>query len=245
MADQPDPPDKWRVYEGDDTPDPEPQATPPAPPIVPYGNTPQVPYGGSQVYNPVVITRSSGAGPKIVILLVALAVLGGVIAAAVAIFAAVGGGIEGLGGIDSQDPEDFAEFIDTLEEERGTTDVFWVGLYDGYIIADVPYTDDKADTREISYRWDGGDLEEWTKGTSTDPRFDINEIDPNVVADMCDPVVSAAEGATPSDCYVFISKPGEFASDGAWFQAGASDEFGQYYTYRYDKNGVEVGHTPE
>jgi len=243
MADQPDPPDKWRVYEGDETPDPEPEATPPAPPIVPYGNTPQVPYGGSQVYNPVVITRSSGAGPKIVILIVALAVLGGVIAAAVAIFSAVDGGIAGLGGSpDPKDPKDFAKMVDAIEGKTGSSEVFSVGLYDGYAVVYVPAkeTGDSA----IAYDWRGGDdLDVFTKTTSSDLRFSLDEIDPNVISGMCDPVLELADGATPSECYVSIRKPNPEYGNGIWFSAGASDEFGHYFSVMYDKSGKEVSRT--
>lgn len=253
MADQPDPPerpddapeppDEWRVYSDDQTPEPEP---PSEPPPVPYGNTPPVPYGaaGQADFNPVYVTAKSSAAPKLVLLVVALAVLGGVVAGAIAIFSAVDGGIGGLGGIDAKDPEDFAELVEKVEEQTGSTEVFWVGLYDGYIIVDVPYSDDETDNREISYRWDGGDLEEWNKTTSTDQRFDLAEIDPDVIEGMCDPVLDRADGATPGDCYVFISAPQEFSPNGEWFRASATDEFGQSYSVQYDKSGVEVARTP-
>lgn len=244
MADQPDPPEKWRVYEGDPTPEPEPEA-PTTPPQVPYGAPqppPQVPYGQS-TYQPVIITTtSSGTGPKLILVMVAIAVLGVVAAGAIAIFSAVDS-IPGVSSIDAKSPEDFAELVDKLEEERGSTEVFWVGLYDGYIIVDAPYTDDAGDTREISYRWDGGDLEESTRGTSSDPRFDLASIDPDVIEGMCDPVLDLAQGATPGDCYVFLSKPGAPFGGDTWFRAGASDEFGQYFSIEYDKSGKEIQRT--
>jgi hypothetical protein len=177
-----------------------------------------------------------------VLLVVAIAVLGAVVAGAIAIFAAVGGGVGGLGGIDAKDPDDFAEMVDAVEEKTGSTEVFWVGLYTDYIIIDVPYTDDPGETREVNYRWDGGDLDDdYSKGTSTDRLFDLSEIDPSVIEGMCDPVLELAEGAVPDDCYVFISDPGD--PNGAWFRAGASDEFNQYYSIEYDKNGVELRRT--
>lgn len=240
MADQPDPPDEWRVYEGDPTPDPEP---PDDPPKVPYGDAPQVPYGGQPAYNPVIITTTSrSAGPKLVIVMVAVAVLGVALAGAIAIFAAVDSGVDGfgIGGIDAKDPENLAEFVDRLEEERGSTEVFSVGLYDGYIIAYVPVDETTA---SIAYRWDGGDLEEWTKSTSSDHRFDVTEIDADVIAGMCDPVLELAEGATEGDCYIQIRKPGPPFGGEAWFSAGASDEYGRYYSIGYDINGDEVSRT--
>ncbi|RHW27197.1 hypothetical protein D0Z08_11095 [Nocardioides immobilis] len=229
------------MYEGDDTPDPEPAPTP-DPPNVPYGNAPQVPYGQTPTYNPVVVTKSSAGVPKLALVIIGVAVLGGVAAAAAGIFAAVGGP-GGIGGIDAKDPDDFAEMVEKLEDEKDTTVVTWVGLYTDYIIVDVPYTDDPSDDREISYTWRGGDLEEWTKGTSTDARFDLKEIDPSVIDGMCDPVLAEADGAEKDDCYVFISKPAE-GSD-VWFRTSASDEFGKSWWVNYDKDGNEVdrGHS--
>lgn len=242
MANEPDPPESWRVYEGDSTPDPEPPAEPPAdPPPVPYGDTPIVPYGGAQSYSPTIIVHSSGSGvvAKLILVVVAMIVLGGGVAAAIAIFAAVDGGIDSIGGIDAKDPDDFEELVDQLEEERGSTEVFWVGLYTDYIIVDVPYTDDPNDTRELNYNWRGGDLDDnYSKGTSSDARFDLKDIDPALIDGMCDPLLDLADGATLDDCYIFISKPTEAA--GAWFYTSASDEFGRSYSIQYNKVGKEI-----
>lgn len=237
---QPDPPDKWRVYEEDKTPDPEP---PPTPPQVPYGDAPPpVPYGNApSTYNPVFVTSttSSSAAPKIILLVVALVVLIGVGAGALAIFAAVDDGIGGIGGIDAKNPDDFEELIDKLEEEKGTTEVQQVGFYTDYIIVYLPYSDDPSDDRQISYTWRGGDLEEWTKSTSTDARFDLSEIDPDAIDGMCDPVLAEADGASLDDCYVFLSKPSEGSQ--TWFRASATDDFGKSVWVEYDKDGNKVG----
>lgn len=235
MPDQPDPPEKWRVYKEDKTPDPE----PPLSVHPPTSNPPQVPYGQSSSYNPVVITSSgTSAAPKIVLLVVALLVLGGVVAGAIAIFAAVGGVDAIGGGIDAKDPDDFAEFVDELEETTGSTEVSWVGLYDGYIIARVPYSDDPEDRRELTYTWRGDELES-SKGTSIEETtFDLAEIEPGVIDGMCDAVLDLAEGATPGDCYIFISNPGPDGN--IWFRTSASDDFTISHWVYYDRNGVEV-----
>lgn len=242
---QPDPPDQWRVYEEDNTPDPEP---PSEPPPIPYGGTPappHVPYGQQAEYNPVFVTStSSSAAPKLILLVVAIAVLGGVVAGAIAIFSAVSGdGIAGIGGgIDAKDPDDFADLIDKLEEEQGTTEVQQVGFYTNYIIVYLPYTTDPSDDRQISYTWRGGDLEEWTRSTSTEPTFDLKDIDPDVIDGMCDPVLARADGAVPDDCYLFLSKP-SIGTEG-WFRASASDDFGKSVWVEYDKNGEQVSSGP-
>lgn len=231
MADKPDPPDQWRVYEEDKTPDPEPPDASKPPPIQPYDAPRPAPKSAS---SPVVV-RTSGSRSMAVVVVIALAVLGVVVAVAIGIFALVGS--TNIGGIDAKDPEDFAEFVDQLEEDTGSTEVFSVGLYDGYVIAYVPVDETTA---SIAYRWDGGDLDEWTKSTSSETRFDLTEIDADVIEGMCDPVLDLAEGAEEGDCYVQIRKPGPPFGGEAWFSAGASDEFGRYYSIEYDINGEEV-----
>ncbi len=237
MPDQPDPPDKWRVYEGDKTPDPEPPLN-----VHPPTSTPQVPYGQQSSHNnPVFVTTSgTSSAPKLILLVVAVAVLGGVVAAAIAIFAAVDGGIGGLGGgIDAKDPDDFAEFTESFEEEFGRTQVQSVSLYTDYIIVYFPYSEDPGDDAQISYTWRGGDdFEEWTRSTSTDPTFDLTEIDPAVIDGMCTSVLSRADGATPDDCYLLLSKPSTGSK--GWFRAYASDSFGRSVWTEYDRDGVEV-----
>ena len=114
-----------------------------------------------------------------------------------------------------------------------------VNLYTDYIIVYLPYSDDPSDDAQISYTWRGGDdFEEWTRSTSTEPTFDLTEIDPAVIDGMCDPVLARADGATPEDCYIFLSKPPE-GSDG-WFRAYASDSFNRSVWTEYDETGVEV-----
>jgi hypothetical protein len=235
---EPDPPAEWRVYQGDETPDPEP--APPDPPIQQYdAPPPHVPYGQAQpAYNPITVRASSGAAPKIILIIIAVAVLGGGIAAAIAIFAAVNGGVAGIGGIDAKDPDDFAKLIDKLEEEKGTTKVQEVGFYTDYIIVYLPFTNDPGDDRQISYTWRGGDLEEWTRGTSDSPTFDLADIDPEVIDGLCDPVLAQADGAVPDNCYVFLSKP--TVGSQTWFRASASDDFGRYVSVEYDKSGAEI-----
>ncbi|KAA1419140.1 hypothetical protein F0U44_11855 [Nocardioides humilatus] len=244
MADQPDPPDKWRVYEGDDTPDPEPPEAGVFPPP-PYAQTPHVPYGSAQTSG-IQFTATRSSGPKLILailsapVLILVVVIAVAIFAAIAIFAAVDGGVGGIGGIDAKDPDDFADLVDKIEEERGTTEVQDVNFYTDYIIVYMPYTGDPGDDRQISYTWRGGDLEEWTRGTSTDPTFDLKEIDTEVIDGMCDPVLDEADGAQKDDCYVFLSKP---SSGDEWFRAFASDDFGRSVYVTYDEDGKELTRT--
>ena len=236
---EPDPPKEWRVYEGDDTPDPEPTTTP-EPPVVQYGAPPPVPYGQPQPA-PITVRASSGATTKIILVVIAVAVLGGVVAGGIAIFNAVGG-VDGITGVDPKKSEDFAKMVDAVEKKSGSSEVFSVGLYDGYAVIYVPVktTGDSA----IAYDWRGGDdLDVFTKTTSSDQRFSLDEIDPDVITGMCDPVLQLADGATPGDCYISIRKPDPAYGNGIWFSAGASDEYGHYFSVMYDKNGQEVSRT--
>lgn len=234
---QPDPPEEWRVYKSDPTPDPEPEqvAAPPPPP-------PHVPYGGAQTFSTTTFTttRTSG-GPKLILIMIILAVIGVGVAATIAIIAAVGSG--GLGGIDAKDPDDFQKLIDKLEKDKGTTVVQQVGFYTDYDIVYLPYTKDPTDNRQISYTWRGHSFEEWTRGTSDDPTFDLKDIDPQVISGMCDPVLKLAGSHSPDDCYIFLAKPSD--GDRTWFRTSASDDFNRSYWVDYDIDGTEVdrGHS--
>lgn len=246
--DQPDPPDEWRVYQGDSTPDPEPplSTSPPTVGEVPYGQAgPHVPYGmagtaGTSSFEPVFVSTTRSGASKIALLVVALSVLGGAVAAAIAIFASVDGGIGGLGGIDAKDPADVAALAEELEEFKGTTEVQSVGFYTDYVIVYLPFTSNPQDDGQISFTWKGGDkFDEWTRSTSDQPTFDLASIDTGVIAGMCDDVLRRAEGATPDDCYIHLSKPGEGSK--AWFRAFATDSFGRSVWAEFDKDGVLVG----
>ncbi|UMG93541.1 hypothetical protein [Nocardioides sp. TF02-7] len=143
------------------------------------------------------------------------------------------------GNPDAQTSEGFAELVRDIEEETGGTTVFWVGLYDGFAVVDVPFADDD---RELSYRWDGG-FDEPRKGTSTDERFDLADVDPAVVDGMCDEVLAMVED--PQDCYIFIEKPDPTFASRTWIRTMASNEFGQSATVEYDLEGNEVArHEP-
>lgn len=239
MTDQPDPPDQWRVYRADDTPDPEPDEAPASAARPPHERADERRTGVLGVFGLTlrVLTNWSPAGA-----VVGLILLGSAAAAVVAGVVATRDGV-GFGGIDAQDPEVFEELVQKLDDERGNTDAFWVGLYTDYIIVDVPYSDDPADDREISYIWRGGDLEEWNKSTTTDAVFDLTTIDPRAIDGLCGTVLDLAEGATEDDCYVFIGRPA--AGSDVWFRTSASDEFGRSYWVNFDEGGVEVerGHS--
>lgn len=229
---QPDPPESWRVYKSDPTPDPEPgQQSPYAPPVqqVPYGSA-QPPYAAASF-----TTVKTSAAPKLILVLIFVAIVGVGVAAAVAIIKGVDGGIGGIGGIDAKDPDDFAKFIDKFQEDKGTTEVQQVGFYTNYFIVYLPYTDDPGDDRQISYTWYGGGFDEWVKGTSDEPTFDLRDIDPDAIKGMCNPVLKAGDGLNKDDCYLFLEKPSEGSQ--AWFHASASDDFGKSVYAEYDKTG--------
>ena len=251
MADQPDPPE-WRVYDGDSTPEPETPTTEEAPTPSWVAPPPDVLYGAPPTQSRVVRSRS-GSGAGLIVLAVVLVVVGSVGIGVYSFIREISGAFDDVTNSnraepvdpkDPKDPKDFAEMVTELKAETGSTEVFFVGLYDGYAVIDVPFAKAKSDLRKITYRWDGAGFSTFTKGTATDPgRFDVGAINPQVIDGMCDPVLALADGATSGDCYVFINppKPGSKTR----FRAGASDEFNQYFSVDYDLKGREVGRSPQ
>ena len=247
MANEGDPPE-WNVYQGGDTPKPEPEPESesepdPDPPPATWVPTPhvQVPYGSPQQL--VRVTKTSTAVtivPKLVLGFVVLIVVGVVGFVALLIFSlarSAGGPL----GADPKDPKDFAEMVADIEKKTGRSDVFSVGLYDGYAIVYTPV--DGTSKKAIAYRWDGNGISVFTKSTASESRFKLSEIDPAVIEGMCDPIVELADGVSEGECYVQIRKPGPPFGGKAWFTASASDDFNQYYSVSYDLAGNEIERT--
>jgi hypothetical protein len=224
MADRPEPPNRWRVYKRDSTPDPEPEAS--------TTSTTAAPAAPARAPARKVTVKPAS-------ILIALAVAISAMTAGVMIFAfSSGDGVAGLGGgRDPQTVDGFTDMLEAIEDETGTTMVFDAVIYPEYAVVYVPYRDDE---RSVGYRWDGG-LDEWTKGTSTYQPFDLADIDPSVLEGLCGPVLEMVED--PGDCYIIIRRPAE-GSD-VWFAAYASNEFSQSGWIEYDIAGTEVArHEP-
>lgn len=128
----------------------------------------------------------------------------------------------------SNDPLDvfsvsgYADLVDAVRTETGSTDVFDLVLYPEYAVITVPAGDSGG--RALSYFWDG-DLQQTSKSTSSDTRFDLEVIDPEVVIRL---VKKARRQLVddPTSSYVIIRSPRD-APDGAWLSAYASNEFSE------------------
>lgn len=135
-----------------------------------------------------------------------------------------------------QTVEGFADLLEDLEAEHGSTEVFRAVVYPGYAVVDVPFADDE---RSVSYHWDTR-LEESSKSTSTEEPFDLAAVDPAGFDRMCDAVRETVED--PEDCYLILEKPDE--PDGGWVSAYTSNEFGQTSYIVFDLDGDEVSRYP-
>src|SRR5689334_3012862 len=94
-----------------------------------------------------------------------------------------------------------SDFIDAVEEKTGRTEAFSATIYPTYAVVRVPVDD--SSQRYIGYYWDGGDLEEWAgKGTSTDERFDLLDVETSVVLPLVKRAKSRIED--PNTWYVIV-----------------------------------------
>ncbi|KRA28167.1 MULTISPECIES: hypothetical protein [unclassified Nocardioides] len=218
------PPDEWTTYNPDSSPDEEPSGKvepyrPPAPPTTPVAPRTLQQRTIRQRRSPVLPLLGA---------VVAIGLVGwGVVAI---VKAAVGSG-------EPQTAEGFANLLEDLEDETGSTDVFRAVVYPEYAVVDVPVA--ANDEREISYYWDGG-LSESTKGTSDDEVFDLTVVDAAQFAGMCAEVSALID--EPGDCYLIIEKPDDTFPDraNAWISAYVSNEFSQSKYINYDLEGNEV-----
>lgn len=129
----------------------------------------------------------------------------------------------------------FADLLDALEEETGSTDVFEAVVYPGYTVVEVPFK--AGDERAVRYYWDG-DLDETSKGTSDYQPFDLADVDSSFFPDMCDRARRLVED--PKDCYLIIRRPAVADTDSSWISAYISNEFSQGGYIEFDLEGVEL-----
>jgi hypothetical protein len=139
-----------------------------------------------------------------------------------------------FGGGRPQTAEGFADLVDAVEDEVGTTEVFEAVIYPEYAVVDVPLK--PGDEREISYHWDG-DLSESTKGTSDYVPFDLANVDGSLLEGLCDQAEELVED--PRVCYLIVRRPRENLDEG-WLWAYTNNEFSQGGYISFDLEGNEV-----
>lgn len=222
-------PPTWKRYQPDPTPDGEPEPGAPAKPRVKAYRPPRQPRPVRSLEERTI--RSTGPARvvrRVVLGVVALVVLGVVWLVWSIVDTATQPGPQTVDG--------FANLLEDLEEEHGSTEVFRAVVYPGYAVVDVPFADDE---RSISYHWDTR-LDESSKSTSTEQPFELATIDPAGFAEMCDAVRATVED--PEDCYLILEKPDE--PGGGWIRAYTSNEFNQSSYIVFDLDGTEVSRYP-
>jgi hypothetical protein len=126
-----------------------------------------------------------------------------------------------------------ADLVAALEEETGSSTVFEAVLYPAYAVVDVPV--DATSGREMSLYWDGDLEESGSRGTSDDERFDLAEIDADVV-------VSAVEQARgrvddPESWFAIVRAPGEH-DHGTWIYGHSGSQYQESGSLGTDLAGV-------
>ena len=184
-------------------------------------------------------------GLWLLLLLIPIGLVAGVIAIIAAIVSGVSTAIDeddlptepgvepGRGEVNVMSVEGFADLVAAIEEETGSSTVFEAVLYPGYAVVDVPV--DATTNREHSYYWDG-DLEETGSKSTTDyRRFDLADVDANVVVSIVDQARAKVED--PQSWYSIIRAPSDF-DDGTWIWGYATNEYGESGYLGGDKAGT-------
>ena len=177
--------------------------------------------------------KTQAGGSRIacgLMLLIPLGLIGAVIGIIAAVVSSVGGsdvlepGEEpGLGQVNTMSAEGYAELIDDLVSETGSSEVFEGVLYPGYAVLQVP-VDATSDRYEYRY-WDGSLDEATSKSTTTYGRFDLTDIDPAVVVSLVDQARACVDD--PESWYAILRRPDDEYDNGTWISAYASNEFGE------------------
>lgn len=222
-------PPTWKRYRPDPTPDGEPEVDGSTKPRIKAYRPPKEPKPVRSLEERTI----RATGPARVVRLVVFGIVGLVV---VGVGWLVWSIIDTARQPGPQTTEGFADLVEDLEEEHGSSEAFRAVVYPGYAVVEVPFADDE---RSVSYHWDTR-LDESSKGTSTEQPFDLATIDPAGFDDMCDAVKKTVED--PEDCYLILEKPDE--PDGAWISAYTSNEFGQSSYIAFDLAGNEVSRYP-
>ena len=187
------------------------------------------------------VKTTTGAGSKLacgLLLLIPLGLVGAVIGIIAAVVSSTGGTLEpgedpGIGEVNTMSEEGYAELIDDLEDETGSSVVFEAVLYPGYAVMQVPVD---GTTNRYEYRYWDGSLDEATSKSTTDyPRFDLRDVDPDVIVGLVDEARSRVED--PTSWYAIVRQPDDDVDNGTWISAYATNEFGESAYLGGDQEG--------
>lgn len=116
----------------------------------------------------------------------------------------------------------FDDLRTAIRQETGSTEVFEATIYPEYASLGVPA--EPTGQRALSYFYNG-ELADPGKGRSSYERFDLTQIDPQVMIRLVQKAKRLVED--PTSWYVIIRKPGPPFDNGGWFSAYASNEFSE------------------
>ena len=203
----------------------------------PYGEPPVVTSGAPDYATPQQVTTKSGrrsGGVALIVLVVVIAVVGGVIAGLVAVVQGVDSTLEAVAsseaplpgepaeeGVNTLSRDGYAELLDDLETVVGSTEAFEAVLYPGYAVVSLPV--DGTSQRESRWYWNGelDDLD--SRGTASYQRFDLTEVDMDVVIRLVKRVRGMVE--EPTSFYAILRAPDE--PGGQAISVYASNEYSE------------------
>jgi hypothetical protein len=129
-------------------------------------------------------------------------------------------GIEPEHGINVLSVKGYADLLGAIRDRTGETVAFTAVLYPTYAVVELPV--DGTSQRSNRFYW-SGDLESQESfGTSTDQRYDLDEVDPTVMVSLLKKVRSRIEA--PTSWYAVINAPRE---DGSVISAYASNAYSE------------------
>lgn len=194
------------------------QPTTPAPAPPPYATLEQVratkPEGAR-------VPRAVLVVPLVVVGVIAVAIIGAIVAIVGAIDATQGGLVGSDEPADVLSVQGYADLLDAVEEETGSTVAFSAVLYPTYASVELPV--DRTTQREEYWYWDGRELtNNDVKSTSSFERTDLSRIDPAVLVNLVEQVQTKVED--PTTWYAIVRAPDD---DRAVMWAYASNEYGE------------------
>lgn len=190
-------------------------------------------------------SAGSRTGPRVGLVapvVIAVVVLGAALAVAVPLWVTsrvsegVATGPVGLGErVDLHTPEGYELFAEALEEQTGGREAFRLVVYPAYAVVDVPV--DATSQRSYSWYYDGGWSEFGGKGTSTEERFSVDQVEGSVIADGIR--IAKSNLDEPTSWYAIVEAPDDQVG-GTCVTAYASNEYSESFFVRLTCDGTVV-----
>lgn len=114
-------------------------------------------------------------------------------------------GVEPEHGINVLSVKGYQDLLDAIRDETGSTEAFSAVLYPTYAVVELPV--DAGSQRSNRFYWNGELQSQDSFDTSTDQRFDLDELDPAVMVRLLKKVRGFVEA--PTSWYASVSGPDE------------------------------------